>query len=47
MDQTILGVGHNDIYEDPEFVRAMREAMKLIAGRANVGSAKQTSATPD
>lgn len=30
LDRTIPGVGHNDIYSNSEFERAMREAMKLI-----------------
>jgi pimeloyl-ACP methyl ester carboxylesterase len=30
MDKTIAGAGHNDIYSNPEFVRAMRQALELI-----------------
>jgi pimeloyl-ACP methyl ester carboxylesterase len=30
MDKTIPGAGHNDIYSNPEFVRAMQQALELI-----------------
>lgn len=29
-DRTISGAGHNDVYQRPEFERAMREALQLI-----------------
>lgn len=47
LDQTIACAGHNDLYADPEFVRAMRQAMKLIADRADAGSAQRLPAALD
>lgn len=34
MDRTVPGAGHNEIYQDPAFARAMHEAMKRIQDRA-------------
>jgi pimeloyl-ACP methyl ester carboxylesterase len=34
IDKTMPGAGHNDIYSNPEFVRAMREALELIESLA-------------
>lgn len=39
--------GYNDIYGNPEFVRAMHPAMKLIGKGARVNPAKQAPATFD
>lgn len=39
MDRTIQGAGHNDIYQNHDFAAAMREAMKLIAHRAEAARA--------
>lgn len=33
-DRTIAGAGHNDIYDRPEFVAAMREALATVTGKA-------------
>ena len=33
-DRTITGVGHNDIYGDPRFAPAMREAVRSVIGGA-------------
>jgi pimeloyl-ACP methyl ester carboxylesterase len=30
MDRTIPVAGHNDIYSNPEFIRAMQQALELI-----------------
>jgi pimeloyl-ACP methyl ester carboxylesterase len=30
LDKTVAGAGHNDIYSNPEFVRAMHQALQLI-----------------
>lgn len=44
LDRTIPGTGHNDIYEDPQFRAAMREAKKLIMNKAGKGTDSLSSA---
>ncbi len=34
-DRTIAGAGHNDIYDRPEFVAAMREALDTVTARTS------------
>lgn len=38
LDRTIAGSGHNDIYMDPEFKRAMHQAMTLYEARSGASS---------
>lgn len=45
MNETVRGAGHNDIYSNPEFARAMRRAMKLIRDRAKLEQSKRDAAT--
>jgi pimeloyl-ACP methyl ester carboxylesterase len=47
MDQTIPGVGHNDIYAHPQFASAMHQALRLIQDRAMADQAKQRAAKQD
>jgi pimeloyl-ACP methyl ester carboxylesterase len=34
-DRTIAGAGHNDIYDRPEFVAAMREALETVTAKTS------------
>ena len=47
MDQTIPRAGHNDIYSDPEFAQAMRQAMKLIEERTTADRANDPATGRD
>jgi pimeloyl-ACP methyl ester carboxylesterase len=41
LDRTIAGAGHNDIYANPEFARAMHQAIALIEDRAKADRARR------